>query len=188
MGDVQPYSYYEVTGIAEAYQSLFELKPRIQDDFVEVTPEALLVFKEAPGLAVTGTTYDYTIVATNNTTGTLTNVTITDTVPAANAEVAAVMDSGVLVGDTITWTVGTLGIGEAVEVRFAMTATGSAGAIITNSDYAVWADEWTVPARGPAVETAISAGCDAGATPIYDVQGSGATSPIRESKVRSAVW
>ena len=63
-----------------------------------------------------GTTYDYTIVATNNTTGTLTNLIVTDTVPAADAEVADVMDGGILVGDTITWTVSSLGIGEAVEV------------------------------------------------------------------------
>ena len=64
-----------------------------------------------------------------------------------------------------------------------MTATGSAGAVITNSNYAAWADEWAIPARGPAVETEITAGCDPTATPIYDVQGSGDASPIESTEV-----
>lgn len=183
MSNVLPYHYYAVTGIAEAHYSDFELKPRIQADFVEITPAVLMVHKEAPGLVVSGTVYTYTIVATNNTTATLSNLMITDTVPAANAQVAAVMDGGVLVSGTITWTISSLAAGADVEARFAMTATGSAGSVITNANYAAWADEWTIPAHGPAVETTITAGCDPGDTPIYAVQGSGDASPLAGTQV-----
>ncbi len=176
-GEIEAYDDYRVTGIAERYASTYELKPRVQGDLVELVLPALRVRKYAPQYVVTGSPYVYTLIATNNTTDTLNNLVLTDTLP-ANVTLDAALDGGVQVGNTISWTAASLAPGEALTVSFRVTATGAAGATIVNADYGALADEWMGLAGGPAIETRITAGCDSGDTPIYAIQGNGAASPL----------
>jgi hypothetical protein len=138
----------------------------------------------APTKVLAGDVFSYTLTAYNATTETLQNVTITDTLPLAYAELAAIGGSGTLVGDTIGWTTPTLGMGDVWQVSFAVTATGSAGDVITNAYYGVDADNW-YPVVGLLVETEITSGCPTGYTHVYEIQGSGAASPITDTYVTS---
>ncbi|MBN2002625.1 MAG: DUF11 domain-containing protein [Anaerolineae bacterium] len=177
IGGIALYDDYQVTGIAELYNTTYELKPRIQEDFVKITLPTLRVRKSAPAYVVTGSRYAYTLVATNNTTETLHNVVVTDTLP-ANVTLAGIGDGGVQVGNVISWTAASLASGEALTVSFDVTATAAAGSTVVNDDYGALADEWLLLAAGPAIETQVTAGCGTGNTSIYDIQGSGAASSM----------
>ncbi len=175
--EIAAYDDYRVTGIAERYFSTYELKPRIQEDLVELVLPTLRVRKSAPAYVLAGDLYAYTLVAANNTAATLNNLALTDTLP-ANVTLAEILDGGVLVGNVVSWTASTLAPGEALTVSFTVTATGAAGETVVNDDYGARADEWQTLAGGPAIETQITAGCAAGDMPIYDIQGSGAASSM----------
>ncbi len=166
---------YAVTGIAELYYSTHEIKPRQQSDIVLLP--GLFVSKAAPAGVFEDHAFTYTISVWNHTGLSLTNLTITDVVPTANATLAQVLDGGTESGGLITWTVASLADDETATVHFVVTATGSVGDEIINAHYAAWATEWTTHETGSAVVTTIRSFCPAGYTPAYEIQGSGMRSP-----------
>jgi uncharacterized repeat protein (TIGR01451 family) len=177
LSDAEVGSSYVITGIAEVYYSTYQVKPRIQADVLEFAPETLQLRKSGPALVLQGQLFTYTLAASNNTALTLTNVVITDVIPAANAMLGNIGDGGVQVGDAISWTTASLASGEKWEVHFSMIATGTVGSHVVNDTFFAWASEWITRATGPAVDTEISAGCTSVYTPVYEIQGSSDVSP-----------
>lgn len=178
LSSIEVGSFYTITGVVAYEFSEYRLKPRQLSDFEATTPDGLLIRKEGPANVITGTRYTYNLIVQNYTGGTLNNLVITDTLPAADATLAEIMNGGVQVGDTISWTVASLADETEMIVSFAMTATGAVGNIIVNDQYAVTADEAPTYEGGvPVVQTTINDACDAGAIPIYDLQGNGSSSP-----------
>jgi|GEM_PF-1979659 len=105
-----------------------------------------------------GARLTYTITLTN--TGHLTTTrpyTIVETLPAhtvyADSSPPAQVD-----GDTLTWTLtAPLGVGQSVQVSFAVTVTAplTDGLVLTNSNYLAFSPEVTPTAYGPAVQTTV---------------------------------
>ena len=55
---------YRVTGISEFYSALWQLKPRLQTDLVEIFPPELMLEVRAPYNALPGETIPYTLPST----------------------------------------------------------------------------------------------------------------------------
>ncbi len=174
---------YQVTGIAELYYATHEIKPRQQSDIVLMP--GLYVSKSAPAGVFADHAFTYTISVWNHTGDALSQLTITDSVPTANATLVQVLDGGVEGGGLITWTVTSLNNDETAEVHFVMTATGTPGDLIVNNDYRAWATEWVTHETGSAVTTTIGNGCPTGYTPAYQIQGTGMRSPMISDTVTS---
>jgi uncharacterized repeat protein (TIGR01451 family) len=101
--------------------------------FTEITlVPNLEISKLGPAAALVGQPITYTLIVTNSGTATTTNLVITDAIPAG----ATYLSGGVQVGEVVSWTVSSLGIGEASQFTFAVTASQS----ITNSDYGASAE------------------------------------------------
>ncbi len=105
-----------------------------------------------------GARLTYTITLTN--VGHLTATqpyTIVETVP-ANTTYADSSPPAQVDGSTLTWTLTTpLGIGESVQVSFAVTVTAplTDGTVLTNDNYLALSPEVTPTASGPAVQTTV---------------------------------
>ncbi len=116
---------------------------RLQDDN-EVA--YLSIEKEAPLTAVAGDPFTYTLTIQNRGSFTMTNVTVTDTVPSH----ATYQSGGTLTGDTVSWPSFTLAPYSQASVQFTVTSTQS----VINNDYRAAADEG-YEATGTAVVTLI---------------------------------
>ena len=76
---------------------------------VSVVPVITLTKSANPTSAISGGTVTFTIQYQNTTTGTATNVVITDVIPTGSTLVTGtISNGGTLTGNTITWTVGTV--------------------------------------------------------------------------------
>ncbi len=174
---------YSVTGIAELYNTTYEIKPRQQSDIVLLP--GLFVDKTAPAGVFSDHAFTYTLSVWNHTGVTLTDLVISDTLPSANATLAEVLDGGIAAGGIVSWTVPTVSPEETVNVRFVMTATGSPGDEIINESYAAWATEWITHESGVSVTTVIRSGCPTSYTPTYAIQGTGMRSSMLGNTVTS---
>jgi uncharacterized repeat protein (TIGR01451 family) len=117
---------------------------------------SLEVSKTAPSLVAPGEDFTYTITATNGTDMVLTNLVITDTVPANATYVPdSASDGGTFDGSVVQWTVGNLAAGASVLRTFEVTASETNGVTIVNDDYGAVADEWPTPAMGSPVTTEV---------------------------------
>lgn len=113
------------------------------------------ISKSAPAEVAPGEVFTYTLVVQNGTGITPTTTTITDVVPSGAAFIAA-SDGGTESGGVVGWTVGSLADGESVTRTFRVTATGTHGVEIENSDYAVdGGTDWPTATVGAAVSTRI---------------------------------
>jgi uncharacterized repeat protein (TIGR01451 family) len=90
---------------------------------------ALTIVKTGPTRVTSGNNITYTLTVTNDSGVDVTNVIITDVLP-ADAHYAS---GGTLVGDVVGWTVASLAADETVARQFAVSASGT----VNNSDYAV---------------------------------------------------
>ncbi len=131
--------------------------------FLGITPGAanscttptLEIEKTAPATVSVNEIFTYTLAVTNTLGLPLTNVVITDTLP-AGVTVQSISDSGVqLPGGVISWTVLTLADGAQVNRTVSVQAP-AAPTTLTNSDYGVWATEWPTRVVGSPVNTTVT--------------------------------
>lgn len=153
-----------VTGFSTQFQDDFEIKPRRPAD-VLFMGDAPTINKDAPTRVRPGQLFTYTISVANNLGYTLTNVVITDAVPAL-ADFAYALDGGSYDASIITWTRPSLPDQSSLTVRFAVTATLET-AVIENRDYAITAANFVTPTVGPPASTLVLSGTVA----IHDIQG-----------------
>ncbi len=105
----------------------------------------LAIAKSGPATAESNEPFTYTLTISNSGSLTATAVVVTDVLPAG----AAYVNGGALVsGSVVSWTVGTLGIGQQAQVQFAVRATDT----VTNSAYGLsFAEGQPVTATLPVV-------------------------------------
>ena len=118
-------------------------------------PRGIKISKTAPAIVMPGDAYLYTLTISNGLPMSLTNVIITDTLP-ANTTFVSASDGGQFVGSTIRWTVPAMTSEAVVNRTFQVEATTLAGLTITNEDYQVHASNWPTPTYGSAVSTLVS--------------------------------
>ena len=169
---------YAILRGALIYWYNYVVMPRDADDVIQGAH--LAIQKDAPTNVAPGTLLTYTITVLNNTGLSLTQVVVTDTIPTANATFAYALDGGVLSGNVISWTATALPSSDSLSVRFAVTATGSAGEEIWNDAYTVWATNWPTPTFGAPLLTIIG-----DYIPIYQIQGTGFESPYDGQVVKT---
>ncbi len=93
----------------------------------------LTITKAAPATAAPGETIVYTITYQNTGTDTAYNVAITDTLPAGVAYVTASVLPFTVVGQVITWNIGTVAPGAPVIILVTVTVSTSATGVLTNN-------------------------------------------------------
>jgi len=157
----------------------YKIMPRDANDVVGEPPTGLLLAKSAPSNVAPGDEMTYLLTVQNYTGQALNTLTVTDAVP-AHATFARALDGGVQGGGVVSWTVGSLADQGSLSLRFVVTATGGAGSIIHNDDYAAWAANWVTPTLGAPVVTVIG-----GYTPIHVIQGNGSRSPLVGQTVKT---
>ncbi|MBN1149321.1 MAG: DUF11 domain-containing protein, partial [Anaerolineales bacterium] len=165
--------YDTIRGIGWYSYDNYKLMPRYDSDIGFAYPS---IYKDAPTLVAPGELFTYTIRVKNNFTYTLTDVVVSDTIP-ANAEFAYALDGGLETGGVVSWTVSNLGAFSSVQVRFAVTATSQVTDIV-NSDYAVVAGNFTTSVQGDPVLTVV-----AHEMRIHDIQRSQHLSPFEDRLV-----
>jgi uncharacterized repeat protein (TIGR01451 family) len=153
-----------VIGFSSQYQTDYEVKPRRPADII-FTPTAPQIRKQAPLQVEPNSLFTYTISVANQLGYTLTNVVITDEVPAL-ADFAYALDGGVFADGVVTWMLPTLADGSSIEVRFVVTAAGQT-AVIANQHYAISAANFITPTFGLTVETLVVSGT----LSIHHIQG-----------------
>lgn len=112
---------------------------------------ALASGKTAPAAVDFSQVFTYTLSVKNNLDVTVTNLVITDSLPAA---FYAASDSGVPTGNVVRWDVTSLASGATFSPRVGVTAPSTAGTL-TNSDYGAWATEWLTRTVGSPVNTTV---------------------------------
>ena len=166
---------YRITGISELYNAQWQLKPRLNADFVQVFPPELMLERQAQNSVDPGDLITYTITAYNHTADTLTNVKIEVPLPDNTAELVAVLDDGSAGSLGISWTVSELeGNGGSATVRYVV-RTGNVDRIVAQAATAT-ADQWPDPVSTPPWTTFVGGG-----VPIWAIQGAGKVSPYVRS-------
>lgn len=118
-----------------------------------VRPKVVAVSKTAPTTVTPGEQFEYTLTVVNVSGLTLTDLVITDTMP-ANATFVSASDGGILDGGVVEWTVTeNVGLGESVVRTFQVTATETNGVQIVNDDYGADATGLDAPGVGSPVTT-----------------------------------
>ncbi|MCP5009870.1 MAG: PKD domain-containing protein, partial [Aestuariibacter sp.] len=105
-------------------------------------PPNLTLSKTGPTVVIVGEPITYTLTISNSGTAAATNLIITDTLPTGSSY----LTGGIRINNVVSWTVASLASGETITRSFTVTASET----ITNSDYAVVADDG-VSAVGPDV-------------------------------------
>jgi uncharacterized repeat protein (TIGR01451 family) len=114
----------------------------------QINPPNLTISKSGPVTAIAGQAITYTLSVTNSGGQPATGLVINDTLPAG----AGYVSGGTLAGNTVTWSVASLGPGAMVQQTFVVTATGT----ITNDDYRVTATSNISATGQEAVLTVVS--------------------------------
>ncbi len=163
----------KIIGFSTEYKGTFQIKPRRPSD---IDLGVLQIRKEAPQLVAPGALFTYTLTANNQIGEPLTNIVISDVVP-ANTTFAYALDGGVESGGVVTWSIANLPHGNNISVQFAVTATNSLGTVV-NDAYVIYASNYITPVTGLPTTTFIDEKLH-----IYQVQGEGFTSPLVGSDV-----
>ena len=170
---------YRVTGISEFYSALWQLKPRLQTDLVEIFPPELMLDMHAPYNALPGETIPYTLTVYNHTAAPLTDVRVEATPPTESASIAEVLDGGQQEGATVVWIIPKLdGGGGSATVRYLATVGGETGGQIVVEGASASAAEWPDAVQTQSLLTFVG-----GAVPVWAVQGGGSESPYVRNHV-----
>ncbi|MEJ2706552.1 MAG: ExeM/NucH family extracellular endonuclease [Anaerolineales bacterium] len=167
--------YDFIRGIGYYSFSAYKLEPRSDAD-IRLKAVAPKLSKQAPLLVAPGDPFTYTLTLRNPFAYDLTDVTISDTVP-ANTTFARALDGGVQADGTVNWDVGTLPSLGSVDVRFVVTASLETAEAI-NDGYAIVATNFVTPTFGAPVLTVIG-----DAVEIHNIQGSGEASLLEGETV-----
>ncbi len=170
-------STIRVNGFSTAYNTLMEIKPRYVTDVILNMPQ---IRKDAPAVVAPGQVFTYTLTASNKLGYDLTDVVITDTLP-ADTELASILDAGSQNGSEIRWTLTSLSNNTTASVRFVVTATTTL-TTIGNLDYAITAGNFITPTYGMPVYTVVTA---SGILSIHNVQGAGDASLLVGATVQN---
>ncbi|GAB4580290.1 MAG: hypothetical protein Fur0022_30290 [Anaerolineales bacterium] len=174
-----------VVGFSTQFNADFEVKPRDVND-VQLILDVPTLTKDAPTQVGPGDLFTYTLTLQNFTGFTLTGVVITDVVP-ANSTFAYALNGGTETGGVVTWNLGNLPDQNSLSVQFAVTATQTAPAFVTNELYAVTASNYPTPTFGAPINTlvlgTIGPNCGDPAVLIHGIQGSGSASSIVGAEV-----
>ncbi|MCP4361118.1 MAG: ExeM/NucH family extracellular endonuclease, partial [Chloroflexi bacterium] len=162
--------YTFIRGIGLYSFGNYKLEPRYDAD-VAIKMTAPELSKSAPYLVLPGSLYTYTLTLNNQIGISLTNVLITDAVP-ANTTLAYILDGGTESNGIISWTASSLPDQGTIVARFAVTATNGVATAV-NDNYAAVSTNYTPTTTGPPVTTYIGDRLH-----IYHVQGDDFVSPI----------
>jgi predicted extracellular nuclease len=166
-------SRYRVTGISELYDGNWQLKPRLQTDFVEIFAPELMLDADARNSVLPGGTITYTLMAYNHTDAPLSSVRIEAVPPSGGVSTAEVLDGGEQEGGMIVWTLPELaGGGASKVVRYVVQVNEEASGQIVTGEAVVTADEWLDPVVTDPLLTFVGSG-----VPIWAIQGSSPRSP-----------
>jgi uncharacterized repeat protein (TIGR01451 family) len=177
-------SQYHITGISELYDGTWQIKPRLQTDFVEIFPPELMLAISARNSALPGEAITYTLTAFNHTDAPLTNVRIVALPPAEGTTVVEVLDGGHQEGANVVWTIAELaGGGGSATVRYLVTVGDDTVGQIVAEGALVTAGEWPGPVVTDPLLTFVGGG-----VPIWAIQGRGPASPyVRERATTQGV-
>jgi hypothetical protein len=172
---------YRVTGISEVYDTYWQLKPRVQDDFVRLYPPVLMLQMVAPNNVTPGGLMTYTYTAYNHTDAPLTGVQIMALLPSEDATLAKILDQGrsgrLGTMPAIVWTVPELPPdGGAATVRYVVRVDQGLQAPIVGGVATVTADQWPESVDVGPWTTFIGNGM-----PIWAIQGYDFASPYVHS-------
>ena len=168
---------YQMTGILDLYNDLWQLKPRLVSDFVEVFPEVLMLEMRAQNSIAAADLITYTITAYNHTPAVLQNVTITATIPGTPAILSDIPDGGSQVGANIVWVLPELApSGGSTAVHFSVRAGGQDR--VDMAPATASADDYPDVATSDLWMTFVGSG-----VPIWAIQGEGFESPFVRSEV-----
>lgn len=173
---------YQMTGILELYNTLWQLKPRLASDFVEVFPEVLMLDIMAQNSIDSGALVTYTITAYNYTPSALQNVTITASLPQAPATLSHILDDGSRTNGSdaltdIVWVLPELEpLGGSASVYFSVRAGEQS--VIEMLPASVTADGYPDLAVSGPWMTFVGSG-----VPIWAIQGEGFSSPFVRSEL-----
>jgi uncharacterized repeat protein (TIGR01451 family) len=131
-------------------------------------PNCLPIYAQGATLVQPGGIFTYTITVNNYLGKDLSNVIITDPLPAFTT-LEAVFDGGVFSNGLVSWEIPALADQGQVQVRFRVYASGIAGIEIENRDYAVQASNFVTPTFGIPFITAV----EGDRTLISSIQGQG---------------
>jgi predicted extracellular nuclease len=163
---------YKISGILELYNTVWQLKPRLASDFVEVFPEELMAEMTAQNSIEPGGTITYTITAYNHTPSELQDIVITAEIPGPPASLGEILDEGELTTTNITWNVPQVDkSGGKGSVRFTVVA-GEDG-IVDMQPALVTAEAYPDEVTTNPWLTFIGSG-----VPIWAIQGDGFSSPF----------
>ncbi len=172
---------YRVIGISEVYDTYWQIKPRVQDDFKRLYPPVLMLEVVAPNNVMPGGLITYTYTAYNHTDAPLTGVQITALLPSEDAKLAAILDQGSSgrhgTMPAVVWTVPELPPdGGSATVRYVVRADEGIQAPIVGGVATVIADQWPESVDVGPWTTFIGNGM-----PIWAIQGYGSASPYVHS-------
>jgi uncharacterized repeat protein (TIGR01451 family) len=166
--------YTYIRGLGYYGNNDYKLEPRYDADIVQ--PTFLVCEKTGPALVLPGELFTYTLAVTNETSLVMSDLVITDALP-AGVSIAAVSDGGTdMGGNVVSWTVSSLAGGTFLTRTVAVTAPATSAVILINEDYHAWASNWPTPTIGSAVSTLVNT--PGSIVPIHLIQGSGSASPL----------
>lgn len=168
---------YRVSGVIEIYVNQWQVKPRRQEDFVEIFPPELLLEMMAQNSVLPGGVLTYTLTASNHTGEQLTHVRISTALPEAGLAGTEALDGGVLEDGKVTWGLDELApAGGSATVRVVVQVAEDAPEQLVSGEAAATADQWPDPVTTEPWTTFVGSG-----VPIWAIQGPGMESPYVRS-------
>lgn len=173
---------YRIIGISEFYQTVRQVKPRLQSDIQRIFPPVVLAEMRTDNNVLPGGELQYIINIYNYTAEPLTNLTVIAEVPdtavtATTPEPSGIVSTAGVSDGVVTWVVDELGAdGESIAVAYTITLPDNPPDIIAANPASVSADQLELAIFSNPFNTFIGEG-----VPIWAIQGDGERSPYARS-------